>query len=107
MSNPDPTVVKPGFQNGSSSGAATWFVGPEKKSNLSSLDWRKPGDMIQMNGAITTLHAGQHDSSAQNQGDIDSSDDILSSLLEEHVELKGFSSSLPALLHEKCEILNL
>ena len=97
MSNPDPTVVKPGFQNGSSSGAATWFVGPEKKSNLSSLDWRKPGDMIQMNGAITTLHAGQHDSSA----------DALNSLRERPCELNGFSSSLPALLHEKCEILNL
>ena len=85
MTDKDSFVVDSNLPNGSSSSTSKWFVGPERKSSLSSVDWSKARDM------------------AQNQGDIDSSDDMLSSLLEEHVELKGFSSSLPALLNEKCE----
>ena len=88
MSNPDPSVMKPGFPNGSSSNVGPWFSGPEKKSNIHSFYWTKPGDMVHMNGA--------HDSAS----------DMLSSLLERQYELNGFSSSLPALLHEKCEFLN-
>jgi hypothetical protein len=84
MSNPDPSVVKPAFQDESSSRVEPWFAGPEKNSSISSFDWQKPGDKLHMNGA--------YDSS-----------DLLSSLLERPSELNGFSSSLPALLHEKCE----
>jgi hypothetical protein len=88
MSNTDSFGVDSSLPNGSSSSASKWFLGPEKKSSLSSVDWNKAREITQFDGIVG------------------SSADILDSLLEGPCELNGFSSSLPALLNEKCEWLN-
>lgn len=70
-------------------GVDMWHLGGEKKSSLSSLDWSKTGDSPQMIGARLSPH--------------DKAENV--SLFDQPCDLNGFSSSLPALLHEKCELV--
>lgn len=69
-------------------GVDMWHLGGEKKSSLSSLDWSKTGDSPQMIGARLSPH--------------DKAENV--SLFDQPCDLNGFSSSLPALLHEKLNL---
>ncbi|MCO5614668.1 hypothetical protein L7F22_068952 [Adiantum nelumboides] len=64
-------------------GGEAWHLGGEKKSTLSSLDWSKPADTHWF----------------KPQSRLDKVDDP--SVYDPSLDLHGFSSSLPALLHEK------
>eukprot|EP00250_Pteridium_aquilinum_P017246 c23527_g1_i2 orf=613-3420(-) len=72
-------------------GVDAWHFGGERKSSLSALDWSKTGDAPQMIRSRLPVNSG--DDKAENL-----------SLFDQARDLNGFSSSLPALPHEKLNL---